>query len=336
MALKTSPKLFGLALFVVLISTGPSTGQDRVHDLKLDLQQRYRLDLVHLQGASGDALAGLFTLAGELTPEISILEKAGEIDPREVAHSFFDQEADLFALNPDQDDLRLSRIFSDKNEAIHLVYHRWLGELPLDGMEIRVHVDAAGKIYSVDGNSVPLTFAEQEAIASRLAESHLDKEDVATLLLQDLQAQGIPKEILTFKMVERLALPTFPYVIWRADVVAAPGNGRWFYRIDALTGEILERVNALKSTDEKEPLRESRFADLPPSRLLPTVEDDKQALPSSGNPVLRTKEEPPPVAATEGFKRELPDPVTGLLNPTTIRLDYASSEEAKAKRAIEQ
>lgn len=334
------PKIFVLALLAAVVLTGPSAGQDRESalELKLDLQQRYQLDFVHVEDAAGGTLVGLFTLAGELTPEADSLKGAGEpVDPREVARFFLDREAALFALEAGHGDLRLSRIFSDENGAAHLVYRRWLGELPLDGMEIRLHVDASGQLYAVDGYSVPLTFAEREAIASSLAESRLDKEDVTALVMQDLGAQGIPQEILKLREVERVAIPDSPYVIWKADVIAATGNGRWLYRIDASTGEILEAVDALESAGGSKsiPSQESWSAEPPYSPLPATVEADKESLPISGTSELLTKQAPP-AAVTEGFKRETPDPVTGLMSSATKRLDYASSEEAKAKREAER
>jgi len=287
--------------------------QAPVSALELSLRQHYSLDTLYLAASSGVAIEGLFTLAGDLTPEIGALQRSPgvPVDPRALAQLFLVGEAELFALEQPAQDLRLARIINDEFGGVHLVYHRYVEGLPVDTMEIRLHFTNDLDLYAVDGNIVPLLASEQEAIAEQLALGLLSKDELGERVLLDLQTElaRLPSEFF-IRTITVVATRDFPHVFAKLDVIANSSNGRWLYTLDAVTGEIHEKLDTL---DSALPWRSVPGTGAPPptqqnaSLAGPILGPDKEgtALPAgSTHGTPKTAE----LAPAEGFKLATPGP----------------------------
>lgn len=302
------------------------------------LTQRYEIDFIHADVSPAGALQGLFTIAGDLTPPGLLSRKPAGVsaDPRNLAAAFIAEESELFGIAGCESCLRLSRILSDSQNGAHLVFHRRVGPLRLDGMEIRFHVDADGRLYAIDGRSVLLTASDEQAILSHLAEARLTKQKVAAIVQADLQFVGVPGRMLEFPRLERLAIAHSPFLVWKAEVVAATGNGRWLYEIDAVSGEILARVDGLDREEFPSTTAgagQSVSAGRHPGWLtqqLPWTEGEKPDLGAQGYELLERKEGSP-LAPLTGFKQETPR-APAALRRSSDQDAYSRTEEADAKR----
>jgi len=60
-----------------------------------------------------------------------------------------------------------------------------------------------------------------------------------------LESAGVDLKDMRVLSIERVAISSPPHVVWKVDINLKKGGGRWKYKIDAFTGEVLEKRGAL-------------------------------------------------------------------------------------------
>jgi hypothetical protein len=214
-----------------------SKGIENADSIKQELRSRYEIDKILLkQGPDGPV--GPFRIQGDITPPGVV-----ESDPRSIARSFLIEEASLFGISNIDEDIRESSILTDPRGQTHIIYHRYVNDLKLDGMEIGVHLRNDDTIFLVNGSLVPVTSSLINTINE---EEGLSKEEIAKVIKDDLGLDGIYPETVDVKKLKKIAVASGPYVAWEAGVVLKKGStGSWTYTIDAFTGKVIEKIDHL-------------------------------------------------------------------------------------------
>ena len=79
-----------------------------------------------------------------------------------------------------------------------------------------------------------------------VAKIQLADKKIREIIRQDMISDGKSAAIdITILEIKKVAVPTSPYVIWKARVKSRRPRDVWNYSIDAITGEILTKRNAL-------------------------------------------------------------------------------------------
>jgi len=217
-------------------------------DIEIRFLNKYKLTHIVIQGDDAGAV-GLFRMNGDLTPKNYVPLKGVDQSSRSrhLADKFLETEAPLFGVKNPANDFKEKASVIDRHGNTHISYYRFVNGLRLDQMEVVVHIDQAGKVFSVNGNIIPIIPATEEFIKSKNQKDLLTINDATAVIIDDLKKSDIDKDAVNFKKMEKIAISTEPYVVWSGDVVLTKGIGRWFYIIDAHTGEIMEKSTGIKS-----------------------------------------------------------------------------------------
>jgi hypothetical protein len=306
-----------LAVLAMLGSAVSARAGEAVPSARVQaLSSRYVLDDVRLQEGP-DGVAGPFHLIGDLTPAaLRTAAGAARQDPTVVARGV------LRDLAPDLDlgegeELRQDRLQTDDSGRSHLLFRRYVAGLRVDDLEVHIHFEPDGSVIAVQGVLVPVTEAMAEAAAN--APTRPEKDEVAMLLRDDLVTLGTAMPQI--RALEKILAAEPPYVVWKADVTAGDGLGRWLYRIDAATGEILGRQDTLEAAV---PTLGEALA--PP---LEGPEKEAQSAPLSADP----EKIGPRTVLRLGVKTALGEREKGIiLAPGAAADSYALTPEAEEKK----
>ena len=199
------------------------------------LTARYAIEesSVSLEDHPDGGVQGHFSLRGDLTPASARSAQIVQQGPRAIARIFLAEEAASFGIAA-ADDLRES-VFSETAIGwTAITYHRFVGNLQLEKAQVSMSIDPEGTIRSVSGFLVPLP----SALFIAAANPTISEDAVHAIIRNDmLEAGEDPNQPYRLRLI---ATSSAPYVIWTS-------SGTWIYRIDAFTGEILEKRLGIQS-----------------------------------------------------------------------------------------
>ena len=240
--------LITLVLFLTLLIFGhnaeaqdiPVT-QQSTQDVKQYLTDKYIEihDVVSTIEQTQDGPRGRLNIRGKIVPKAEIVGTDKKERSRAIAKAFLEEEADLFGIT-DMEEIREIGIYSGKGrdgEYTNINYRRYIDNLELGEMYIRLRVGPREKITRVNAELVPVPIELYEAVKKQT----ITEDKAIKTVERDLNSDGIePKDIRILKIV-KVAISSPPYVIWTVDANLKKGEGRWGYQIDAFTGEILKK-----------------------------------------------------------------------------------------------
>ena len=223
---------------------------NKSNNIDTRLLKKYKLTHIDIQDSDVGAV-GLFRINGALTPTdyVPLKEKDRLLRSKNLSDKFIATEASLFGVKNAVNDFKEKSNVIDRHGNSHISYYRFVNGLRLDKMEIVVHIDQTGKVFSVNGNIVPISPSTEELIKAKNQKGLLKRKQVVAVILEDLKNSKIEKDAVKIKKLEKLAISTEPYVVWKGDVVLTKGRGRWFYLIDAHTGNIIDKRSGVRNND---------------------------------------------------------------------------------------
>ncbi len=185
---------------------------------------------------------GKLHISGEFTPKAAIKGKDRKERSRAIAKAFIAGEPSLFGItNPEE--LREYKVISS-SLGITVKYHRYIGDVPLENVEIFVTVSPDEKISSISAHVNP----PDPALYRALSRKTITEEKAFDIVSRDLAADGINPDNLFVLSIRKTAIQSPPHVVWVVDVNLEKGGvGRWIYKINAYSGEIVEKRFALQS-----------------------------------------------------------------------------------------
>ena len=167
--------LFGIALFCFpFISSATNgaiienQGSDNTSSDIQRLHTMYKIESIQLNyGPYGPV--GLFHITGDITPRAAMNNMGVvESDPRSIARSFLIEQARLFSISNVDEDIKEQKLTTDRHGRTHILYHRYINGLKMEGVEILIHIGSDKKIFAVNGKLIP------DRKSTRLNSSHTD------------------------------------------------------------------------------------------------------------------------------------------------------------------
>lgn len=222
------------------------TGGKRIH-LKKRLMDKYKEigEVTSTLQETPHGPSGKLYIHGEMAPDEVPVVEGEHAWERGMAKGFLKQEAAMFGIT-DMDEIQ-ERLVSSSigyyGEITHVHFHRIINGLVLENSYFHITVDAIRNISSVSAGVVPSPPELYEATKKPT----LSEDKIIKIIEENLKTS---KSKPNFKLnkLEKLAIHAAPYVIWSVDVILIDKLGRWKYRIDAFSGEILEKKYALINT----------------------------------------------------------------------------------------
>jgi Zn-dependent metalloprotease len=187
--------------------------------------------------------SGSIYVIGDLTPTgigAAAMKTEKSDRAREIAKALILADPEIFgSINPNE--LREGSLETDQNGHIHIRYRRHIGNLPLDGAEVVVHIGPDERISSISAQIKPVSPELYRAVETET----LREEDLLSIIEEDLKAGNATYKSIRIKRSQKLAVSASPYILWQVDVNTEDTMGSWVYRIDAFTGMVIEKRSAL-------------------------------------------------------------------------------------------
>lgn len=255
--------LFGMTLILALLIFGQTVSAQKEQDViaqpfkingkevKNYLMEKYKLrkhDVSSSLQQTPNGPSGKLHLRGDIVPQNIANAKRmknREDRARAIAGVFLKEEASLLGIT-NMDEIRemsIDTFTSPYNNltTTNIRYQRYINDLELEYAYIGITIEHDGNIRSVSAELVPTPPELYEAVKEKI----LTEGEILKIVKQDLESAGIDPKDMRVLSIEKVAIPSPPYVIWKADINLKKGGGRWKYRINAFTGEILEKRDAL-------------------------------------------------------------------------------------------
>ena len=170
--------------------------------------------------------------------------------PEGTALAFVTQHRDLFRLDRPAEELSLASAVTDRLGKRHVTFQQQYEGVPLWNQQIVAHVDPSGSVYAINGRYVPTprdapplgaVVTEEEAIDAVRADlgsrSRLDELSPQSRSLLQYDGPRANQRIWVHPGTQQL------HLVWH--IVVRPNfRDRWYYFVDAHSGEILQRYNA--------------------------------------------------------------------------------------------
>jgi bacillolysin/thermolysin len=155
--------------------------------------------------------------------------------PEAVARRFLHTHSRLLKLSDPEDELVLADAWSDVQGDSHYRYRQMLGNIPIYGKQLLVHVDGSGSVYLANGRFEPTPRALSTDPAIEPSDA-----------LEAVQAHlGLPT--LAADRIERVVYckPEGGMVLAYAVSVAPSLSEGWIYFIDAANAEVVHRMSRI-------------------------------------------------------------------------------------------
>ena len=170
--------------------------------------------------------------------------------PELTALGLIDEHKELFRLDDPAKELSLSAVTTDAFGKQHIRFQQRYQGVPMWNQEIVVHLAPSGAVYAINGRYVPtpqglpaleVTVTAQQAIDAARAELS-SRAPIAELSPQSralLQYDGPEASRCIWMHPDTQR----PHLVWH--VLLRPNfRDRWYYFVDAHSGEVLQRYNA--------------------------------------------------------------------------------------------
>lgn len=165
---------------------------------------------------------------------------------RSLAIEYMKEEAGLLGII-DIEEFHESRINTDKGyggDYTYLDYHRFINGLELKNSYITFTIGPDETIYDVDSN----VFAPPPALYHAIAKKTIGRGKAFRTVRDDLKSSDSDVSVGISKAHKEAILDP-PYVIWYVEarsfklVNGQPRDWQWEYKLDAFTGEIIQKRN---------------------------------------------------------------------------------------------
>lgn len=217
-------------------------------DVKQYLIAKHNLredDVISILQQTPDGLKGYLSIKGEIKSQNILIAESAQNRARAVAKAFLKDESSLFGIT-NVDEIQEIVIYSGEGSDgtyTNINYRRYIENWELRGAYINIRVGPDEKIISVETYLVPAPPELYRAVAGKtLAEAEIRKiieDDMKTNAESPETTPTVKAMIADFDpklmSLRKFLIPKPPYVIYEVHTV-------WGYTIDALTGEILEKV----------------------------------------------------------------------------------------------
>lgn len=163
-------------------------------------------------------------------------------EPQAIAHSFLVENKALFNLSTPESDLRLKDTSTDARGNRHIRFQQMYRNLPVFGYEVVVHLDNTNSVKGFNGRTIgDFNLSERSRITVAQARR--------TILGDSADNHELPGQEPVLLVLVREGTP---HLCWHMVVAGADAgldgsevSAEWAYFIDAHSGEIVWRYNAL-------------------------------------------------------------------------------------------
>lgn len=189
---------------------------------------------------------GYLYIGGGIVLKVEIVGEDKQERARTIAETFLKEEATLLGIT-DIREIRESRIETYQGyggDYTQIRYKRYIfNNLELEGVDIRITIGPEETIRHMMAELVPVSRELYQAVMV----DTLTEAKIRNIIEEDLKAPGIDLKDIKIRKIEKIAIPSHPYVIWALGAyVENIGGSSWNYRIDAFTGEILVKQSAIR------------------------------------------------------------------------------------------
>jgi len=201
---------------------------------RLKSQSNSKVQLaLHHQNNTVTYLKGKFPLLTKISGQ---KKRQGDNSYPEVMQFLLENKALLKLQDPAQE-LQLSQVLTDAMGHLHLRYQQMFKGVKYWGKQIDLHLSKDNIVYLLQGqySPTPLHLIIEPAIPPAEA-SHRVRQDIG-----NIHGQIIDTELMVYSMSDQPAL-----LVYKVDVTWGLQN-RWIYFINALTGDIVHRLNRIKT-----------------------------------------------------------------------------------------
>jgi hypothetical protein len=171
-------------------------------------------------------------------PNVVVTEGTVEGRARAIAQAFFRDEASFLGITAIDEirEVRINTIKGDRGQVTSVHYRRYINNVELENMHIRITVGTEETITNMSANLVAPPLELYEAVRKKT----LTENEIRQIIKQDL---GATKDLTGMKIseIKKVAIPSPPYIVWTANAGVKSDHGMWGYRIDAFTGEIIKK-----------------------------------------------------------------------------------------------
>lgn len=192
-------------------------------------------------GPAGKLHMSNVTPKGGWGSEIEGIENRAE-RARAIAMAFIADEAASIFSTTDITEFRETKFLPDEYGHYHILYTRYVGNLPLENTSIYIHLQNGESIQSLTATVASPSPALYEAASKKT----IGRGKVFKVVRDSLKSED-PEVSVAVKKAEKHAVIAPPYVIWYVEATSfKPVNGgiydwQWEFKIDAFTGEIIQK-----------------------------------------------------------------------------------------------
>jgi hypothetical protein len=230
-------------VFLIASSSVVTAGSIRPYTMPQNLLQYFQAKYTQVDDSlessvleTSDGPLGQITITGTIVMSVDVSGMTPEEAARAIAMAFLNEEADFLDIPSPAADLLESSLTVTEDGITVIQYARYMGNLPFVDEYFRVDVNEDPAITRVEARLAPVSAAMMAAVG----QTTLSSDDVKTIVHNDLVRSNQPVEpTLSEPFLGATWRP--PFVIWgaRGSVGEQPA---WGYRIDAFTGEILNKA----------------------------------------------------------------------------------------------
>ncbi|MEI6089847.1 MAG: M4 family metallopeptidase [bacterium] len=173
-----------------------------------------------------------------------------KLQKTDITNNYLVDNKLLFRLVNPNDELKLANSSADAEGLTHVKYEQYFDGIPIWGKELYVHLDSKDNIYLINSKTVPTfeNFTTNTAILSESKIREIGSADLGkTCKIEDISAE--------YKALMKYTEPTLKKYIWCDNKEHKPYlvyflnirpniRDNWYYFIDAVTGNVLEKYNA--------------------------------------------------------------------------------------------
>jgi hypothetical protein len=188
---------------------------------------------------------GSLRISGDFTPKNALPPSEGDRNSRAlaIARAFLEEEAALLGIK-NMDELRIRWSHTSKvygGEATNIYYDRYIHDIKLDLSTIHITIGPSETIRYVNASLVPAPPELYQAATREM----LKEDKIREIVEPNLKSAKFDVKNIKIAQVDKVAVPKPPYVIWKVLAGSTVGRGAWEFLIDAFTGEVLEKRDAM-------------------------------------------------------------------------------------------
>ncbi len=185
---------------------------------------------------------------GILKKEIFLTEKSGEqfaVSSASNALKYLQKNEEKTGIQNASKNLKMKEVVKDELGMTHVRFNQVKNGIPIEGSEVIVHFSEENQVASVNGR-----LNESSSIESVGASAAINPQKA----LDAAKAAVNAPEEFTYEPTAELVIYPFEgklYTAYKANVnFMGDSPGNWFVYIDAQTGEIIDKYNAIMHADE--------------------------------------------------------------------------------------